>query len=145
MGQNLVSLLPLESLYHGNVTMTQQNTPKIAVIGFGEAGSCLCKGWGRGDVRAFDIKQIGDTDIAAAKTRQMKDAGVVIGDDAESTVREAYMIFSTVTADQAHAAASAVAAGIGQGAYFFDLNSCAPSTKQKNAAVITEAGGRYVD
>ena len=83
MGQNLVSLLPPESLYHGNVTMTQQNTPKIAVIGFGEAGSCLCKGWGRSDVRAFDIKQIGDNDIAADKTRQMQDAGVIIGDDAD--------------------------------------------------------------
>ena len=75
----------------------------------------------------------------------MQDAGVIIGDDAASTVREADMIFSTVTADQAHAAARAVAAGIGQGAYFFDLNSCAPSTKQKNAAIITEAGGHYVD
>ena len=145
MGQNLVSLLPSESLYHGNFKMTQQNTPKIAVIGFGEAGSCLCQGWGRSDIRAFDIKQIGDTDIAADKTRQMKDAGVIIGNDAASTVREAYMIFSTVTADQAHAAASAVAEGIGQGAYFFDLNSCAPSTKQKNAEIISKAGGRYVD
>lgn len=145
MRQNLASLILPESFYYGSVTMTQQNTPKIAVIGFGEAGSCLCQGWGRIDVRAFDIKQISDSDIAADKTRQMQDAGVIIGDDAASTVHEVDMIFSTVTADQAHAAARAVAAGIGQGAYFFDLNSCAPSTKQKNAAIITEAGGHYVD
>ncbi len=111
--------------------MTQQNTPKIAVIGFGEAGSCLCQGWGRSDVHAFDIKQIGDTDTAANKTSQMQEAGVIIGDDAASTVRKADMIFSTVTADQAHAAASAAAAGIRPGAYFFDLNSCAPSTAKK--------------
>ena len=31
------------------------------------------------------------------------------------------------------------------GAFFFDLNSCAPTTKQKSAAVIEAAGGRYVD
>ena len=141
MRRNLASLIPPETLYHGSVTMTQKNTPKIAVIGFGEAGSCLCQGWGRSDVRAFDIKQIGDSSIAADNTRQMQDAGVIIGDDAASTVREADMIFSTVTADQAHAAASAVAKGIRQGSYFYDLNSCAPSTKQKNAAIITEAGG----
>ncbi|MDB0013971.1 DUF1932 domain-containing protein [Alphaproteobacteria bacterium] len=145
MRRNFVSLMPSESLYHGSVTMTQQNTPKIAVIGFGEAGSCLCQGWGRSDVHAFDIKQIGDTDTAANKTSQMQEAGVIIGDDAASTVRQADMIFSTVTADQAHAAASAAAAGIRPGAYFFDLNSCAPSTKQRNAVIITEAGGRYVD
>ena len=71
MRQNLASLLPPEPLYHGNVTMTQQNTPKIAVIGFGEAGSCLCKGWGRGDVRALagspaGGQQPGALELAAA-------------------------------------------------------------------------------
>ena len=112
MRQNLASLVCLESLYQGSVTMTQQNTPKIAVIGFGEAGSCLCQGWGRSDVRAFDIKQIEDTNIAAEKTRQMQDAGVVIGDDAASTVHEADMLFSPVIAEPQHAAANAVAKGI---------------------------------
>ena len=29
--------------------------------------------------------------------------------------------------------------------YYLDLNSCAPSTKQKNAALISGAGGFYVD
>ena len=125
--------------------MTQQNTPKIAVIGFGEAGSCLCQGWGRTDVRAYDIKQHGDAAIAAEKISQMQAANVIIGDDPASIAGESDMIFSTVTADQAHAAAAAVAAGIRPGTYFFDLNSCAPSTKQKNAALINEAGGRYVD
>ena len=118
MRRNLASLIPTETFYQGSVEMTKKNTPKIAVIGFGEVGFCLCQGWGRNDVRAFDIKQIDDTKIAADKTRQMQDAGVIIGDDAASTVREADMIFSTVTADQAHAAASAVAKGIKQGAYF---------------------------
>ena len=79
MRRNLASLILPESFYYGSVTMTQQNTPKIAVIGFGEAGSCLCQGWGRSDVRAFDIKQLGDNEIAADKTRQMQDAGVIIG------------------------------------------------------------------
>ena len=83
--------------------------------------------------------------LSLNKTSQMQEAGVIIGDDAASTVRQADLIFSTVTADQAHAAASAAAAGIRPGAYFFDLNSCAPSTKQKNDVIITEAGGRYVD
>ena len=58
---------------------------------------------------------------------------------------KADLIFSTVTADQAFAAASSAAPWLRPGAFFFDLNSCAPSTKQKSAAVIEAAGGRYVD
>ena len=125
--------------------MKVQNTPKIAVIGFGEAGSCLCEGWGLSNVRAFDIKQHGDALLAAGKIAQMSAAGVIVGDDAASIASGTDMIFSTVTADQAYAAASAVAKAIKPGAYYLDLNSCAPSTKQKNAALISRAGGFYVD
>ena len=125
--------------------MKNQKIPKIAVIGFGEAGSCLCEGWGLSSVRAFDIKQHGDALLAAGKVAQMSAARVIIGDDAASIANSTDMIFSTVTADQAYAAASAVAKAIKPGAYYFDLNSCAPSTKQKNAALISGAGGFYVD
>ncbi len=125
--------------------MKNQNTPRIAVLGFGEAGSCLCKGWGLGGVRAFDIKQHGGSLLAAEKVREMSLAGVIVGDDAASIAHGSDMIFSTVTADQAHAAASAVTKAIKPGAYYLDLNSCAPSTKRKNAAVITRAGGFYID
>ncbi len=125
--------------------MKDQNKPTVAVIGFGEAGSCLCKGWGLGDVRAYDIKQHGDATLAAKKVTQMLAAGVLIGDDAASIASGTDMIFSTVTADQANAAAHTVAKAIEPGAYYLDLNSCAPSTKQKNAGLIEEAGGFYVD
>ena len=125
--------------------MKNQNNPKIAVIGFGEAGSCLCEGWGLSNVRAFDIKQHGDALLAAGKVAQMSAARVIIGDDAASIANSTDMIFSTVTADQAYAAASAVAKAITPGSYYFDLNSCAPSTKQKNAVLINGAGGFYVD
>ena len=124
--------------------MKNQNTPKIAVIGFGEAGSSL-QGWGLSDVRAFDIKQHGDSLLAAEKVAQMSAAGVIIGDDAADIANGADIVFSTVTADQAYIAANAVAKGIKPGAYYLDLNSCAPSTKQKNAALIEGAGGFYVD
>lgn len=125
--------------------MKNLNIPKIAVIGFGEAGSSLCQGWGLNDVRAFDIKQHGAAISAAEKVAQMMAAGVIIGDGVAGITGDADMIFSTVTADQAHAAASTVARTIRPGAYYLDLNSCAPSTKQKSAALISKAGGLYVD
>ena len=66
-------------------------------------------------------------------------------EDMRAAVDGADLIFSTVTADQAFDAASSAAPWLKPGAFFFDLNSCAPSTKQKSAAVIEAAGGRYVD
>ena len=55
--------------------MKNQNTPKIAVIGFGEAGSSLCKGWGLSDVRAFDIKQHGDALLALKRLPRCRQPG----------------------------------------------------------------------
>ena len=120
------------------------NTPSVAVIGFGEAGSSLCIGWNRREVRSFDIKQT-NTDLKAAKCAEMQHLGVEAVEDLSAAVDGADLIFSTVTADQAFAAASSAAPWLKPGAFFFDLNSCAPSTKQKSAAVIEAAGGRYVD
>ena len=118
--------------------------PSLAVIGFGEAGSSLCIGWNRRNVRSFDIKQT-NPNLKAAKCAEMHHRGVEAVEDSGAAVDGADLIFSTVTADQAFAAASSAAPWLKPGAFFFDLNSCAPSTKQKSAAVIEAAGGRYVD
>ena len=120
------------------------NTPSVAVIGFGEAGSSLCIGWNRRGVRSFDIKQTNSA-LKTAKCAEMHARGVNTADDIRAAVDGADLIFSTVTADQAFTAASSAAPWLKPGAFFFDLNSCAPSTKQKSAAVIEAAGGRYVD
>ena len=92
-------MLSSSILESSSYMMKNQNAPKIAVIGFGEAGSCLCEGWGLSNVHAFDIKQHGDRRLAAEKVAQISAAGVIIGDDAASLANGADMIFSTVTAD----------------------------------------------
>ena len=120
------------------------NPPSVAVIGFGEAGSSLCIGWNRPGVRSFDIKQ-NDPVLKTAKCAEMHDRGVDSAEDIGAAVEGADLIFSTVTADQAFSAASSAAPWLKPGSFFFDLNSCAPSTKQKSASVIEVAGGRYVD
>ena len=119
-------------------------TPSITVIGFGEAGASLCIGWNRRGIRSFDIKQT-NPNLKAAKCAEMHDQGVDAAEDIGAAVYGADLIFSTVTADQAFAAASSAAPWLKAGAFFFDLNSCAPSTKQESAAVIEAAGGRYID
>ena len=120
------------------------NGSVVSIIGFGEAGASLCLGWNRRCVRGFDIK------LKRAQTREailaaMKKLSVNATKDAATAVRNADLIFSTVTADQAFSAASSVVPGLKPGALFFDLNSCAPTTKLESEAVIEAAGGRYVD
>ena len=61
------------------------NTPSVAVIGFGEAGSSLCIGWNRLGVRSFDIKQT-NLDLKAAKCAEMQDLGVEAAEDVQAAV-----------------------------------------------------------
>ncbi len=57
----------------------------------------------------------------------------------------AQYVLSVVTADQALLAAEAAASHLLADAFYFDMNSVAPGTKQAAAAVIGAAGGRYID
>ena len=119
---------------------------KLAFIGVGEAGSALITGWGIGThhIRAYDIKTDDDAtrDALMARYSSLQIEGALTMADA---MAEADLVISTVTADQANAVAQAAAPHLNQGAYFCDLNSCAPSSKQKSAQVVEAAGARYVD
>ncbi len=109
-------------------------------IGFGEAGRAFASP----GVRAFDRK----TDDACERPAMLAAyaAAQVTGhDDAASALAGADTVFSLVTADQALAAAEHYAPALSPGALWLDLNSVAPETKRQAAAVITAAGGQYVD
>lgn len=111
---------------------------KLALIGFGEAGSTFAEGarW-RDSAWAFDISPHKKTDMDAA--------GVIACDTAKEAVRDAPFVLSLVTADQALAAATACARLLNSGTIWCDMNSVAPATKCKAAGIIESAGGRYVD
>jgi 3-hydroxyisobutyrate dehydrogenase-like beta-hydroxyacid dehydrogenase len=119
----------------------------IAFIGFGEAAQAFCEGWGAARpavIRAYDRK----TDAAETGTAKRNDyaAHRVHGcADMGAALDSVAFILSVVTADQALAAARFAAQKLAPGAYYFDMNSVAPDTKRKAAALIGEAGGRYVD
>lgn len=117
---------------------------QIAFIGMGEAGGAIVEGWGRGGIRAYDIK----TD-AAETAGAMRDRYAALGVTGCPTAAEAVtgadLVFCTVTADQAVTAARSAAPDLAPGAYWLDLNSCAPGSKRAAAALIEAGGGRYVD
>ena len=104
----------------------------LAMIGYGEAGQAFVTGWlqqGLGSPRVFDPK--GST-------------GAPMNDRA-ATLAGADAVICLVTADQALTAAQECAPHLAPGALWFDGNSCAPETKRRAAAVIGDAGGRYID
>jgi 3-hydroxyisobutyrate dehydrogenase-like beta-hydroxyacid dehydrogenase len=118
---------------------------QITLIGYGEVGRILAE-----DLRvaghavsAFDLKLANETGNSMRAHAAAQ--GVVLADGHARAARGAALVVSAVTASQAVAVAQACAAGIDRGAFFLDFNSASPGAKQRAAAVINAAGGRYVE
>jgi len=113
-------------------------------IGFGEAAVAFAKCLPE-EVLAlsggYDIKI--DTDRLDVETR-FREHGLQCFDNARSAIRNADVIVSLVTADQAEAAALS-AQEMKKDTLYLDGNSCSPQTKRRNAEIISQAGGCYVD
>ena len=120
-------------------------TQRITFIGFGEAATAFVDGWTDvTDIRAFDIKTDDEALRPPLLSRYQKH-GVAGRLSVQEAVTDADMIFCTVTADQAPVAAQAAAPYLKPGALWFDMNSCAPSSKRQAAETIEAVGARYVD
>ena len=111
---------------------------KLALIGFGEAGSTFAAAaeWG-GKARGWDI--------LPERCAAMADAGVIAASNAAQALAGADLVLSLVTADAALAAAQNYAPLIKPGALWCDMNSVAPDTKRLAALAVEASGGRYVD
>jgi 3-hydroxyisobutyrate dehydrogenase-like beta-hydroxyacid dehydrogenase len=114
------------------------SVPRVALIGFGEAGSTFARsaGW-QGVTRAWDV--------LPERRALMSDLGVQTADNAAEALGDRAFILSLVTADSVLDAAREYAPLLPEGALWCDMNSVAPDTKRAAAAVIQGAGGRYVD
>ncbi|TYB85174.1 NAD(P)-dependent oxidoreductase [Oceaniovalibus sp. ACAM 378] len=121
----------------------------IAFVGFGEAATAFTEGWDartRSVVNAFDTKTASVKEsVAAGKRADYLRVGISGHATLQEALENANLVFSTVTADQALAAAQSTAAHILPGALYFDMNSCAPASKRAAAETIEAAGARYVD
>lgn len=131
---------------------TAQKTAQkaISLIGFGEAGMAFSKGWHNDApelaITAYDLKTDNhDTAVSDAKWQDYSRANVTGSETLSQSVDTAQIVFSLVTADQAHTVACKAAKIMPAGAMFFDCNSCAPEAKRASAEKITAAGVRYVD
>ncbi len=116
------------------------------VVGYGEVGKTFAAGlkshlaWtGTWDV-GFTEPQRGPSMLEHAQQ-----AGVHACTSAAELAQQVDMVVSAVTASNTLAVAQAVAAHIRPGAFFLDLNSASPGTKQQCHDLIDAAGGRYVE
>jgi 3-hydroxyisobutyrate dehydrogenase-like beta-hydroxyacid dehydrogenase len=126
--------------------MAGANTTAIAFIGFGEVGQTFSRGLLANEgvaIRAYDLlfgSEAGSRLEAAAQ-----ELGVARAASAQEACAGATFVFSAVTADRAEVVASEAAAWLKPGQVFVDVNSAAPSTKQRAVQAVTASGADYVE
>src|ERR1700741_158126 len=118
---------------------------QIGLIGYGEVGRILAEDLRKQDIKvgAYDIKLGGDQQAALREHAAEFDVALA-GSHAE-LARNADFMVSAVTASQAVPVAQACVAAIRQGTWYLDFNSASPGAKQRAAALIDGAHGRYVE
>lgn len=122
----------------------------VTLIGLGEVGRVAAEDLARLGVTALTAWDIAFGDPGSPASRNAADlnaAGVpvVAASSGAVAVAEADVVLAAVTAANDLAAATAAAEGLRPGTWFLDLNSSSPEQKQQAAAVVHDAGGRYVE
>lgn len=119
---------------------------RIGLVGYGEVGRILAEdlraqgAW----VCAYDIKL--DTPASAAPLQvHAAQQTVRLAASTADLAANADLIVSAVTASQTVPVAQACAPAMRKGTFFLDVNSASPGAKQRAAALIDGAGGRYVE
>ena len=114
---------------------------KFAIIGFGEVGGIFAR-----DLHAAGVSGIAAYDIAETARARAAAAGYVdFRATAAETAAEAEVVFVSVTAGSALAAAASLREGLGRAPFVVDVNSVSPATKQEAACLVEEGGGRYIE
>jgi 3-hydroxyisobutyrate dehydrogenase-like beta-hydroxyacid dehydrogenase len=120
--------------------------PRIAFIGFGEAGQAIAAGLhdaGAARMTAWDI--LFPQSATGDKLRRAADAsGVHCAASAADAVQEAELIVSAVTAASSVEAAESVKAHLRGKPFFLDINSVSPGRKQDSARLLGTTA-RYID
>jgi 3-hydroxyisobutyrate dehydrogenase-like beta-hydroxyacid dehydrogenase len=126
--------------------MDAANTRTIAFIGFGEVGQTFAAGLlAQGGVRlaAYDCAPEGPR--RNRMSERAATLGVALRTSAASAGAGADIVISAVTASEAEAVAAGAAAWLRPGQLFLDVNSAAPSTKQRAAAHVATSGAHYIE
>jgi 3-hydroxyisobutyrate dehydrogenase-like beta-hydroxyacid dehydrogenase len=118
---------------------------KVGLVGYGEVGRILSEDLRKAGiaVAAYDIRL--DDDRAGPLREHAAKTGVALAKSHADLAGQADLIISAVTASQAVPVAQACVPAIRQGTWYLDFNSASPGAKQRAAALIDGAHGRYVE
>ncbi len=117
----------------------------IGLVGYGEVGKIFGAGLQRqAAVAVWDLK-FAQTATREAETAHARAAGIAVRSSMQALCAGCDLVISAVTASSTLAVAQEAAPFLRPGTLFLDLNSASPGTKQRAAAAIEGAGGRYVE
>jgi 3-hydroxyisobutyrate dehydrogenase-like beta-hydroxyacid dehydrogenase len=119
---------------------------QVGLIGYGEVGRILAEDLRQQEVKvaAYDIKLRSDQTGGALRDHAGQHGVTLTASHADLAAQSDFIV-SAVTASQAVPVAKACASAVKQGAWYLDFNSASPGAKQRAAALIDAAGGRYVE
>ena len=113
----------------------------VGIVGFGEVGGIFAR-----DLAATGrIAGVVAFDVAEPACARAKAAGFTVAGSAAEVASRSELVFVSVTAGSALAAAQSLAGGLAGMPLVVDVNSVSPSTKQAAARAVEAAGGRYVE
>ena len=117
----------------------------VGIVGYGEVGRILAEDLRAQNVpiSAYDVKL--ETAQADGLRNHAAAHGVTLSASHAELAARVDFILSAVTASQAVPVAQACAPAVRPGVWFLDFNSASPGAKQRAAALIDGAGGRYVE
>jgi len=119
---------------------------RIAIIGFGEAGSLLGEDLVRSgrDVVSYDLL-LDEAQGRQELLERAERAGVRARDSTPAAVRDADLVISAVTASAAVEVATLAATALHPGQIYLDINSVSPATKQQVASSIERSGADFIE
>jgi 3-hydroxyisobutyrate dehydrogenase-like beta-hydroxyacid dehydrogenase len=121
--------------------------PRIGFIGFGEAGFHIAvglRGAGIDEIAAYDVNT-GTPGLGEKIRQRAQETGTRLVDSNAELTEASDIVFSTVTANQALAAARQTAPGLASGHTYADLNSVSPGLKQAIDKIISAAGAKFAE
>ena len=119
---------------------------RFGLLGYGEVGRILAEDLRARGVRgcaAYDRK-LGTAEEGPLRAHATAHGVSLVASHAELAA-QSDLVISAVTASQTVEAARGCAAAVQPGQWFLDLNSASPGSKRRAAALIEQAGGRYVE
>ncbi len=120
---------------------------RVGIVGYGEVGRIFAAGLKQAGVEwvgVWDLK-FADPVRRASLLQAAASQGVHVCASSSELCAQATLVISAVTASSTLAVAFEATADIQPGAFFLDLNSASPGTKQEAAALVDSADGRYVE